>query len=217
MFARHKLAWLSAEGWLAACTGTEPGHGAALRRWQDNGWPLVARRRDAGQAPDEESLGLALPPDADSGIKVRIAVRVPAATVVRSADPLPLKAVLPALPDRWRASMTALVDESVGLDLRVFGSTALQAITGLPYIHPSSDIDLLFYPQTQLQLRAGLALLERHAALPLDGEIVFPRGEAVAWKEWRGAEDNDTRVLVKEIDAVRLVPGHLLLATLRNA
>jgi len=219
MYARHKLVWLSAEGWLAARASAPVEHGAALQRWQDNDWPLVARRRDAGQASGESnrslSLGLPLPPDPDSGVKVRIALQVPAATVARATDPLPLKDVLPALPDAWRAAMTALIDESVGLHLRVFGSTALQALTGLPYIGPASDIDLLFYPQTAQQLRAGLALLARHsAALPLDGEIVFPRGEAVAWKEWRAAQDSHARVLVKEIDTVRLVPPNLLLATL---
>jgi phosphoribosyl-dephospho-CoA transferase len=49
--------------------------------------------------------------------------------------------------------------------------------------------------------------------LPLDGEIVFPSGDAVAWKEWAGAE----RVLVKRASAVRLAPVAELLSTLEDA
>ena len=65
---------------------------------------------------------------------------------------------------------------------------------------------------------AGLALLERHAAtLPLDGEIVFPSGAAVAWKEWLSASRNEARVLVKDAGAVRLAPMAELLMTLEPA
>ncbi|HEV7816165.1 MAG TPA: malonate decarboxylase holo-[acyl-carrier-protein] synthase [Janthinobacterium sp.] len=226
MYARHSLVWLTAPGWLAAqaslarapAAESASNHAAALRRWQENDWPLVARRSDADLAPGEISLGLALPPDAASGIKVRIPLRAPAAAVARTADPLALKAVLPALPAHWSGAMQGLIADSVGLSLRVFGSLALQALTGAAYVGPASDIDLLLYPATERQLRSGLALLEKYAALlPLDGEIVFPRGAAVAWKEWRAAEASGARVLVKERDMVRLAPLNLLLATLRAA
>jgi phosphoribosyl-dephospho-CoA transferase len=76
---------------------------------------------------------------------------------------------------------------------------------------PDSDIDLLFFPANRNALDAGLALLERYSAvLPLDGEIVFPSGDAVAWKEWLNAD----RVMVKDAVTVRLAPTAALLATL---
>jgi phosphoribosyl-dephospho-CoA transferase len=94
----------------------------------------------------------------------------------------------------------------------------MQAITGQSYLTPASDIDLLFVPADAASLRAGLALLEQYAALlPLDGEIVFPSGEAVAWKEWISAGRHDARVLVKDAGAVRLAPMAQLLATLEAA
>jgi phosphoribosyl-dephospho-CoA transferase len=49
--------------------------------------------------------------------------------------------------------------------------------------------------------------------LPLDGEIIFPSGQAVAWKEWRNAASTaiGTRVLVKRIDCVLLAEPATLL------
>lgn len=215
MCARHRLVWLSAPGWLAVRAGAAPEHAAALQRWQDADWPLVARRRDADA--DEVCLGLALPPDPASGAKLRIALRAPAAGVARSAPPLALKAVLATLPEPWRGQLAQLNEASLGLDFRVYGSAALQALTGLPYLRPSSDIDLLLHPATEQQLRSGLALLARFdTTLPLDGEIVFPNGEAAAWKEWAAAEAGHARVLVKGAEAVRLASVSALLATLRN-
>jgi phosphoribosyl-dephospho-CoA transferase len=215
MLARHNLVWLSPQGWHDAIAAAAPEHSAALEKWQRNDWPAIVRRREASVAADEVCLGVPLPPDAD-GLKVRIALRVPAREVTRSVPPLPLKSVLPALASPWREELTALDNRAVGLVLRVYGSLALQMLTGQPYVTPRSDIDLLFYPATPQQLNAGLALLAFHAThLPLDGEIVFPSGQAVAWKEWRQAQAANAHVLVKEQDAVHLASPNALLATLR--
>ncbi|HAT33786.1 MAG TPA: malonate decarboxylase holo-[acyl-carrier-protein] synthase [Janthinobacterium sp.] len=216
MYARHDLVWLTAPGWLAARAAAAPAHAEALARWQSEDWPLTVRRDDADCAPGQ--LGLGLSPAPAGGAKVRIAVRAAPADVARSTAPLPLKAVLAALPGWWRLPLRALHDESLGLTLRAYGSVALQALTGQDYIGPASDIDLLFYPNTERQLRAGLALLTKHAgALPLDGEVVFPGDRAVAWKEWIVAEARQARVLVKERGGVRLAPVNALLASLGAA
>ena len=91
----------------------------------------------------------------------------------------------------------------------------MQALTGLLYVTPASDIDLLFHPTCRRQLDDGVALLARHAEeLPLDGEIVFPGGQAVSWKEWRMAIANPAKVIVKELHGVRLVDTASLLSTL---
>jgi phosphoribosyl-dephospho-CoA transferase len=63
-------------------------------------------------------------------------------------------------------------------------------------------------------LHAGLALLDDCSRqLPLDGEIVFPSGQAVAWKEWRNAlsAQSRARVLVKRIDSVLMADPAALL------
>lgn len=100
---------------------------------------------------------------------------------------------------------TELQRLSAGLDLRVFGSLAWQALTGLRCLGPGSDIDILLRPISRQQLQAGVALLSGPAhGLPLDGEIMFPTGDAVSWKEWATAGAARARVLVKGPDAVRL-------------
>jgi len=100
----------------------------------------------------------------------------------------------------------------------VYGSLAMQAMTGLPYLTASSDIDLLCHPQHVTQLHQGLALFGEFAdRLPLDGEIIFPGDQAVAWKEWRQAQTHPAKVLVKSSHAVHLCEPAALLATLEQS
>jgi len=223
MFARHDLAWLTPDGWqhvLATATPDTPAH-AAITRWANAGWPLVVRRRDdAAHAPalanphasvcaemhaDDAFLGLAAPPDAASGAKLRLPLRIPARHIARYSSPLPLDAVVHALPGRWQAPFARLAQDSASLDLRVFGSLALQALTGQAYLRETSDIDLLFRPRSSAELDDGTLLLASYLdELPLDGEIIFPSGQAVAWKEWFTARAHTERVLVKSQSSVKL-------------
>jgi phosphoribosyl-dephospho-CoA transferase len=215
MFSRHELVWLSGAGWQAARTAALPAQQAAIERWQREDWPAIVRRNDADTGADTVCLGIALAPAPSDGSKQRIALRALKADVVRTLAALPLRAVLDAAPAAWQAGLAALDAQAQRLTIRVYGSLALQALTGQPYVTPSSDIDLLFYPATLPELRAGLALLSAHAAsLPLDGEVVFPSGDAVAWKEWIDAQRHNARVLVKHNSAVRLADTRTLLETL---
>lgn len=217
MYARHELIWLTPDGWQAAARGT-PQQRLAIARWAAQDWPLVARRAEPGAGADQVCLGLALPPDPHSGEKIRIALQVSADGVARNAAPLPLRQVLEVLPASWQAAAAALADAALGLNLRAYGSAALQALTAQAYLRPSSDLDLLLSPVYYVQLRAGMALLQKYAPLlPLDGEIIFPQGHAVAWKEWLGTEASGARVLVKQADGVRLLDRQHLLDTLRQA
>lgn len=211
MFSRHELVWLTADGWQAARAQALPGQRAAVAQWQREDWPAIVRRSDAGVGADTICLGIAPPPSAD-GAKQRISLQLHGDRVARTAAPMLLREAREAAPARWQAALAAL--DAVA-SLRVYGSLAMQAITRLPYLSANSDIDLLFQPSSVSELDAGLRLLEAHAALlPLDGEIVFPSGAAVAWKEWIAAERGGARVLVKDSAAVRLAPLPSLLATL---
>jgi phosphoribosyl-dephospho-CoA transferase len=268
MFGRHELVWLNADGWRSARAAALPAHAEALGRWQRQDWPLVARRRDGDAGAEEVCLGLPLPPDAEGGNKVRIALRVNRRGVARHAAPLPLAALFPAAtrndqapagsarpevaqtdsapvgsaapdagpmatapsgmaltdivfsgaaPSPWPDLLTGLARDAGSLPLRVYGSLAMQALTGLPYVTGRSDIDLLAYPATGRQLHAALALLSRYATcLPLDGELIFPSGQAVSWKEWLQTKLNQSRVLVKGAHAVHLADPQTLLATLEQ-
>lgn len=218
MHRRHELTWLTAAGWRAARDAALPQHAASLERWQQRDWPAVVRRDDPDIDTERQlCVGIALPPDAD-GMKVRIPLRVELAEIARRAPALSLKAARAALPVAWQAAYAELELLATGLDLQVFGSLSWQALTGQTYLTASSDIDLLLQPMSERQLRSGLALLHLSArALPLDGEVMFPSGQAVAWKEWLVAEAGQARVLVKERGAVRLAQPDALLATLRQS
>lgn len=215
MTGRHQLVWLTAQGWDdCAHNCANDADRAAIAQWRAMDWPAVVRRREPGAAADRLGLGIPLPPDAD-GVKRRCAIAAPLDAIQRRQPPLALADVAVHAPAHWRAPLAALLADAErhGCVLSVFGSAAMQALTGLPYLTPRSDLDLLLHPRGVAALHAGLALLLRHAgALPLDGEIVFPGGAAVSWKEWTGS--GEQRVLVKHIDGVRLAPRAELLLTL---
>lgn len=189
----------------AGANGTVAGNGDTAAR---TGGSVAG---DGGAGRGDVCLGVPLPPDAD-GVKVRIPLRASAGHIARTSAPLDLRAALPAA-GPWREGLAKLAGAAPSL--RVFGSLAMQSLTGLHYVSPASDIDLLFHPASAGQLDEVIALLAHHAAeLPLDGEIVFPGGAAVSWKEWLMATRHPAKVMVKELGAVRLADTASLLATL---
>ena len=216
MTARHDLIWLWDAGWDAAQRAATPAQQRALAQWRQAGWPATVRRRDADAGPDQVCLGLTLPIDDTGAARLRLGLRCMQSEVARQRRPLSLREAAPALPPAWRTACAGLERQAAvaDLDLRVYGSLALQALTGAPYLTARSDIDLAFYPRDAAQLNHGLALLDHYSRqLPLDGEIIFPSGQAVAWKEWRNAVSapGRTRVLVKRIDCVLLADPATLL------
>lgn len=217
MFSRHDLAWLTPRGWERAVEGASPGERDAIAGWGRAGWPAVVTRAHAELGPDQVALGIALPPRPADGGKPRIALSCAAADIDRTGPALALADAVKAAPSGWRKALAALDEEAAGagLALRVYGSLAFQALTGQAYVSASSDVDLLLHPATALDYRRALDLLTRHARmLPLDGEIVFGGGLAVAWKELAGARHGQARVLAKSLHGIALVTVDRLLATL---
>ena len=219
MHSRHELAWLTERGWQAALAEAHVQDAEAIKQWQQADWPAVVRRQDATSAPADDwiALGIPLPPLRHDGSKGRVALRCRAADLARTARPVSLQAACKSAPDAWHHGLVALCADAGGFELRVYGSLAMQSLTGLRYVRAGSDLDLLFYPRDAAQLDAGVALFDAHArTLPLDGEIVFANGDAVAWKEWRDACAGDARVLVKHVRGVRLDTTAALRATLES-
>ena len=224
---RHSLVWLTPAGWdqvqAGAAQALVPVRDA-IGRWHAADWPLVVCRAVPAMLPGRIALGIALPPD-EFGNKPRISTTIELTEIRHQTPPLSLQAVLQNAPPHWRAGLLALQLQAaeLSLELRVFGSLAWQTLTGMPYLRASSDIDLLMVPASSSALSAGLVLLTLHAGvLPLDGEIVFPSGAAVAWKEWRGVAaaagvDGSGSVLVKHGDRVSLASCASLLTALDTA
>lgn len=221
MFARHDLVWLTRRGWQRVRAGAPEGALAALDRWRDGGWPAVVRRAEAEMAANEVAIGFPLPPRPEEGGKLKFGCRVELCDIGRRTRALPLVAALDAVPEQWRDSLALLESQAAdaGVGLAVYGSVALAALTGQYYLTPHSDIDVLLQPTSRRQLMKGLDLLAWHAGiLPLDGEVVFPDGRAVAWKELRAAFAGapGTRVLTKGLHRIALVLPEELIATLEE-
>jgi phosphoribosyl-dephospho-CoA transferase len=219
LYKRHSLVWLSERGWQDAALTLPDAHRHHVLCWQAHDWPAIVRRQDADCPADAICLGVALPPDAE-GNKLRLPLRVAKEHVRRVQDPLAILNVIPHVTASWRDALQQLDNDVVakGLSVSVYGSLALQALTGQVYLRPSSDIDLLFRPLSGRQLTEGIDLLQRHAqTLPLDGEIVFPDDAAVSWKEWTQAcHHPDNRVLLKRSRDVALLRVGDLLAKLNS-
>jgi phosphoribosyl-dephospho-CoA transferase len=212
MYRRHDLVWLTAQGWDTALRGLTGAPRELGLRWQARGLPAVVRRSEPGTAPGMVCLGIPAPPDAHSGQKVRLGFAAELSHVAAVRVPLSLDQV--DAPAEWQPGLASLdvALRAAGVECRVFGSLAMQTLTGERYLGASSDIDLLLRPLDCAQLDTGLAVVARHAqSLPLDGEIEFPSGHAVSWKEWLGAgldaqaRCGADRVLAKHLDAVALV------------
>jgi phosphoribosyl-dephospho-CoA transferase len=224
MCKRHDLVWLSDQGWQRAREALDkaPAHCRdIIEMWRQADWPAIVRRADADLLPEQLSVGIAMPPRPTDGCKIRIGLRVSRSDVKKVLPPLSVAQINEATPASWRPFLTALDRDagSQGLTIRVYGSVALQALTRQPYLTATSDIDVLLRPMTRAQLHRGLNLLNSYARnLPLDGEIIFPDGQAVAWKELSSAlrATCGTRVLVKEMHGVYLATTNALLATMKD-
>ncbi|MEO6918515.1 MAG: malonate decarboxylase holo-[acyl-carrier-protein] synthase [Collimonas sp.] len=220
MPARHSLVWLSASGWQQAAQTVAADHRITLARWQQADWPLVLRRRETDTPDHELCLGLALPPDGN-GDKTRIPLRAQRAEIQRIEEPLTLQKALAHMPSGWSGPLHAFAGDCLhsGITLRIYGSWAWQILTQQNYVTASSDIDLLFTPGSAPEFSRGMALLAQHAArLPLDGEVIFPDGQAVAWKEcWQALHaSSQPRVLVKTQASVQLASVESLVSSLET-
>ena len=73
------------------------------------------------------------------------------------------------------------------------------------YIHPDSDLDILLHITTHYQLEQIVSLLDDLAVAcrrHIDGELIFPDGSAIAWREWFSDSE---KVLYKGFSEVGLL------------
>jgi phosphoribosyl-dephospho-CoA transferase len=203
---RHQLVQLSDAGWqeVSSQAWDEPARDC-IAHWVRHRGPLVVtRQRDPRM--NVVDLGLAAPVPFG---RRRLAIEVSPDALRRAGSfprPIAIEALLPIeLRDRWRALDAALTHR--GCHARVYGSHGWQALTGLPYLHADSDIDLLLPVDGVAMADAVCTTL---AAAPierprLDGELMFPDGAGIAWREWHSWRAGRTsRVLVKRLHGAAL-------------
>ena len=216
---RHDLVWIRPESRVAVAAQVSDGElHAHLAVWLAADRPLVVARQpcNASQS-DRISVGLALPPAQG---KHRIGLVVTMQDIIRHTSPLRLADAIAHAPAGWHPALVELdvATKDMEIELRVFGSLAWQALSGLNYMTEKSDIDLLWHPLSHIQLQQGIALLERWErdhGLRADGEVLFGAGSAVSWREWATLKSgDDSRVLVKRLSGAELVDARELLGML---
>ncbi|VTZ48279.1 Phosphoribosyl-dephospho-CoA transferase [Methylocella tundrae] len=209
--ARHALLRVEAQAYALMLAERPDLTDPLLKDWVLADRPLIARRRAPCDARDLVPAGVPLPP---AHGKKRIALQL-APGAILSLEPPPLLADCAAFaPAGWRPAIEAILHfcNGVGVEPRVFGALAWSALTGLDYLSPSSDLDLLFAVAPDADVAAlleGLARIDAGAPMRLDGEILrLDVGFAGNWRELAaGAEE----ILVKTIKDVALWPRRAFL------
>jgi phosphoribosyl-dephospho-CoA transferase len=210
---RHELVRIAPDAW-AAVTATVPAAPSLLLDWANAGWPAIVRRPTPGEPPDRVPIGVPLPPAED---KRRFCLTVPANAITERFSPTSLRTVAVAVDPAWEPTISALIalGELHGVTPAAFGSLLWQFCTGLPYLSRQSDVDVLWPVQAGWEIRsllAGIAAIERIAPMRIDGEVVFPDGSAVNWRELYNVlnQDKPGEVLVKSMGGARLLDASRL-------
>jgi phosphoribosyl-dephospho-CoA transferase len=200
---RHQLAWLAPAGWARVRERTWDAVARdCLAHWAREGLPLVVTRQPREfAAAGLVALGLPAPRRWD---RRRMALEIPRSDVLYfdefpRADRM-LHLIPPGARNAWRALCAGLL--ACGARARVHGSYGWQHLSGLEHVHGASDVDLCINVANATQADAVAAQLQAFGAERprLDGELVFPDGRAVAWREWCAWRAGDARtMLVKHL------------------
>lgn len=199
---RHDLLHVDPKGWRAALDRhPEAAALPSVAGWAERGWPVIVRRRTAGEEEVHVPAALALPPALGGR---RVGLTLPPDIVIRRRPPPRLRDAARTAPEAWRRPIEALLrlGTRLGVEPAVFGALLWRHVTGVPYLTAASDLDLLWRvtaPGVVPDLLSGLAALDAEGPVRLDGEVIFAGGAAVNWRELRGGAD---RVLVKTMRGV---------------
>jgi phosphoribosyl-dephospho-CoA transferase len=180
---------------------------ALAARWQVAGRPFVVARR---AEPGVVSLGFCFVDERHPGLRPRrVAARAAPHQIGDVALPPRLAEIAGCPAAREHAatfSCLAAAAEKAGFDIRVYGSWMWQALTGERHVSEASDLDVLVDVADAGEADRAAAFLERQEAglaVKLDGELSIAGLGEVHWRELR---QDRAEVLLKSVDALRLMP-----------
>ncbi len=201
---RNHLVWLDQVAWSQIETRHwDEQAQQILAHWRAHRLPLVVCRQRPETPPDQLCVGLPAP---QQWSRRRLALTVNLDHVTAHGN---FPALLPVAQSHpWGAAAFELSEAlaALGVHAQVYGSHGWQWLTGLAYVHADSDLDLSVSVDSLAQ---ASEVLNRLASTSLhcriDGEIVFPQGQAIAWRELQQLFQGQTsQVLVKGRHTLRL-------------
>jgi phosphoribosyl-dephospho-CoA transferase len=205
---RHQMVQVDPAAWTSALSALQQGpEETVVAEWAMRGWPLIGRRAACEDVEGLVPLGLPLPPSLG---RRRLMLRLPPEAIRERRRPPLLEACSVIAPVAWRATIDELL--AVDADVRCFGSLAWQWLTHLPYLTPTSDLDLLWTVKNAGEANAmveRIAPIADRAPMRLDGELLLPSGQAVHWREWASDAPD---VLAKSVDGIAMVRRDTLFA-----
>lgn len=168
-------------------------------------------------ADGEIQLGVSFPFRED-GVRVRAAVAVTGGEITRVHSPWTLADGLSKTSFEGAGDLLALIElgRTHGVAVGFFGSAALQALTGLPYLEDGSDIDLVVSTRSVAALQAfdrAVTGFAGRRGRRIDAEVACPGGLGVKLRE---LVSDVTTVLGRGIDGVRLVDRHRALGAIED-
>ena len=185
---RHDLVRVEPDAWREMlCERTDLAHLPGIAEWARRNWPVIVRRRLAGDPPGAVPAALCL---LSLQGKRRIRLQLPVEAICERVAPYTLRSAREVVPPSWQPAVDALLDlaNQTGIEPCLFGSMLWQRLTGLPYLSTTSDLDLLWripFPAARaaVPLARRLAAVQARSPVRLDGEIILPDGAAANWRE----------------------------------
>ena len=188
-----------------------------VANWARLDRPVIVRRRMVGDFADSVPAALPLPPCHG---KRRLAFSFSSDAAITGLPPVLLSDAARTAPTEWQPVIGALLDlgDAIEIAPRVFGALLWQHATGLPYLSPRSDLDLIWSisdERTALSLVGRLLRLDAESPVRLDGELELPDGAGVNWRELaQNCADLGDELLVKTMDGVEIRTRAALFRTL---
>jgi phosphoribosyl-dephospho-CoA transferase len=214
---RNGLVWLTAPGWDRVLSGDWDAQALGiLRHWALMALPLVVCRQRVENFPPTISLGLPAPSVWD---RRKLALEVMPDEVGRvgwfpSFEQLKRFEQFEQFEqfeprEAFIATINEVRSNAPGFEgsIEVYGSFGWETLTGMSYVRPSSDLDLrVAVPDRATAAAVARALNALQLPIRVDGELAFPDGSAIAWREYlQWVEGKVDRMLVKSRTSIGFI------------
>ena len=202
---RNHLVWLNDSAWQQVMVKPwDSQERSILSHWQTQQLPLVLSTQRVQQTPATISLGLPAPTQWQ---RRKLALEVAPQDIQRVGTFPALEHIV-----QTEFAETALHPflkhmSALQVAVQVYGSFGWQHLTGIAYVRPGSDLDVIAkVPDLVIATEVARALEALRLSVRVDGELAFPGGYAVAWREFLQWIDGKVdRVLVRSRTQVQLV------------